>query len=138
MDGLEDKISAFLSSPGAMEQVLSMAKALGGGEGGSDDAPEESERHSEDSGLGGLGALGSLGGLGDMLGGVDPATLSKIMGLLGEYNKKDDRRENLLKAVKPYLRKERQDNVGRALQIVKLARTAQSALGEGNLLGKLF
>ena len=130
MDGFEDKISALLSSPDAMDKVMSMAKALGA----SQESAEPEDRAPRGSSGGGLDALaaltsgGGLGGLGELLGGVDPQTIGKIMGLMGEFNKRDDRRETLLNAVKPYLRPERQDKIGKAVQIVKLARTARSAL----------
>jgi hypothetical protein len=113
LDGFEDKISAFLSSPGAMEQVMDMAKALSGGGGEEAEAPEEPE---------------------NPLGGLDPAMLQKLMGLMKTYNQSDDRRETLLRAVTPYLRPERQSKMGRAVQIVRIARTAKSALGENGLL----
>ena len=133
MDGFDDKIAALLSSPDAMDKVMNMAKALGASGG-----DNETERHApgddterEASGLGSLASLASGGALGDLLGGMDPAMLGKMIGLMGEYNKTDDRRENLLKAVRPYLKPERQEKIGRAVQIVKLARTARSAIGNG-------
>lgn len=124
MDGLEAKLNRILSDPEALGSVLEMAKSLTGS--GKQEERAEPEGGREEPGEGGPGALG---GLGDLLGGMDPEMIGKLMGLVGEYSREDDRRTNLLSALKPYVRPERQSKMDRAAQIVKLARTARKALG---------
>ena len=71
-------------------------------------------------------------GLSELLGSADPATMGKLLGLLGEYTRDDDRRVLFLKALKPYLRPERAGKIERAGQLVRLARTAGKALESWN------
>lgn len=136
MDGLEAKLNKILSDPEALGSVLEMAKSLAGsdsgGDGGREAHPDERGRGAADDAPGlleGLAAPGGLGGLGELLGGMDPAMIGKLMGLVGEYTREDDRRTHLLQALKPYIRPERQGKMDRAAQIVKLARTARKAIG---------
>ncbi len=94
--------------------------------------PESSEDNTDDDSsdllsslLGGLGGMGGLGGL-SALSNLDPKLISGLLGLLSEYNKNDDERENLMRALKPYLRTERRHKLDRAAHLMKLARTARS------------
>ncbi len=140
MDGMEDKINAFLSNPDALDKVMNMARALGGG---GEPAPAKKEASAD-----GLGALTSLAsslggesssdkkgsssdGLGALLGGLqdmDPKLLSGLMGLISEYGNPDSGRESLLLALKPYLRSERQEKIDKAAQMMRMARTARLGL----------
>ena len=116
MDGIEDKLQKLLNDPEALGAVMNMAKGLtGGASGGGDERP--SVRGEEN------------GGLSSLLNGMDPATISKVMGLVGEYTRGDDRRTKLLEALKPYVRDERRGKLDRASNLVKIARTAGAALG---------
>lgn len=124
MEGMEDKLSALLSSPDVMEKVMGMARALGGS------SPETPPEEDPSPGSGAPPAQDAFGGL---LGTMDPKMLSGLMGLLGEYGGKEDPREKLLLALKPYLRKERQGKVDKAAQMVRLARTAR--IGMKTFLG---
>jgi len=118
MSEIEDKISAVLSNPEAMSKVMEAVKSLTGS---SSDSGTESVMKREDR---------SDSPLQGLLGGMDPKTMGSIMKLLGAYSGGDDRRLNLLTALKPYLRRERQDSIDRALQIMKLAKVAQVAMDE--------
>ena len=120
MDGFEEKLNRILSDPAALEKVASIAKGMGAHteRSGSEDAVHEAAD-------GGLGAL--LGGLGGN--GLDPRLMSGIIELMGEYSREDDRRAALLGALRPYVREARREKMDRAVQIVKLARTARAALG---------
>jgi hypothetical protein len=115
---MEEKLQKILNDPDALGAVMSMAKSLSSGTSESEETPETSK--TEDGGAGSDGLFG-------LLEGVDPEMLSKLMGLFGEYTRKDDRRTELLIALKPYLRGERAAKLDRAGQIVRLARTANKA-----------
>ena len=73
MSEFEEKLNAFLSNPDAMAQVMNLAQSLnlGGGEsqeatpGGGDAPPPQ----------GGV----NLSGLGDLLGGIDPKLLQRLL-----------------------------------------------------------
>ncbi len=114
MDGLEEKLNAFLSSPDAMEKVMGMAKSLGVGS--KEESPPEPS------------VSGGTGGLLDGLAGLDPKLLSSVMKLMSEYNSGSDHREKLLLSLRPYVRNERQQKLDRAAQIIRLARTVKSGL----------
>ncbi|MBQ8004409.1 MAG: hypothetical protein IJ299_04885, partial [Oscillospiraceae bacterium] len=62
--------------------------------------------------------------------GLDPAMLSKIMELIGNYSAEDDRRIRLLGAIRPYLKDEDSFHIDRAIHIVKLSRVAKGVLAE--------
>ena len=65
--------------------------------------------------------------LGDMASGMDPELISKLMGLLNNYNA-DDRRIRLLSAMRPYVKESDGFHIDRAIRIVKLAHVAKGAL----------
>ena len=123
MDGMENKIQRILNDPEAMSAVMSMAKSLGASGSSSvpSQDPPEAPPEAEPDGAG-------LGGLSDLLGNMDPATMGKMMGLLGEYTRSDDHRVVFLRALKPYLRTERAEKIDKASQMVRIARTASKAL----------
>ena len=118
MSEIEDKISSVLSNPDAMGKVMEAVRSLAGSSGSGSDAAQKKDDSAP---------AGALQGL---MSGIDPKTMGSMMKLLGAYTGGDDRRLALLTALKPYLRPERQDNVDRALQIMKLAKVAQVALDE--------
>ncbi len=150
MASMEDKISSLLSSPEAVEQLMSVVKSLASD---SDSAQAEStsgagvaqdsdgqrfEPAFNPSGglpddLGGIlskltgHGSGSGGGLGGS--GIDPKMMSLMMKLLSSYSSGDDDKARLLYAIKPYIRSERQEKIDKAIQIVRLAKVAKVALG---------
>lgn len=112
MAELENMIESVMSSPESMSKIMDIVKMFGGGE-------EEKTPVKEES----APPLPTLGG---QTGGFDPAMLSKIIELLGNYNADDDRRIRLLGAIRPYLKDEDSFHVDHAIQIVKLSRVAKS------------
>lgn len=128
MAELEDKLNAILGDPQAMGQILSMARALSGGEGPAHpqepDGPAPPPEETPPSPLSGSPA-GDLGGL---LGDLDPELLQKGLTLLQTYRTGDDRREALLNALAPYLSPQRRETLERARRIVRLTRVAAQAL----------
>ena len=56
-----------------------------------------------------------------LLGGTDPKLMMRLLPLLQELNRdSDSNARQLLTALRPYLRPERQDRVERALQLARL------------------
>ena len=104
MSELEDRLQAVLSDPAELDRLTQMASRLMGSLG--DPPPEKAEDPPEpDSG------------------GLSPALLSKVMGVL-----KGKGRAPLLDGVGPYLDEERRHRLERALRLASTARLAGSAL----------
>lgn len=103
MDFMIDSIKEFLDSPGAGEKISSLLGAFGGGE--KEEQKEATEIKND----------------------LDDIPVEKIMKLLGAYrsvSREDDARINLLRAIKPYVRKSRSESVETAIKLLSLARLA--------------
>ena len=123
MEGFEEKLNHILGDPKAMEQIMSLAHALGG-----DVEPEKTpvpppEEEQVTPTFSGEGVLGEL----------DPRLLQIGMRLLGEYQKKDDQKAALLAALRPFVREKRYSGLDKAIQAVRFSRIIRVALEE---LGK--
>ncbi len=134
MAELEDNLNAILSNPEAMDQIVSIAKALtGGGTAAAQPvqpAPSSPPNPPNPASGPDLSALMGLlgGGSGtDSAGGLDPALLQTAVRLFSEYSAVDDRKVALLNALKPFLKPERYAKIDRAVQIAKLARVIRVA-----------
>lgn len=131
MSELEEKLSAILSNPQAMGQIMSLAQSLGGG--GSDKASEEKSRPvspppAEQDDSPDLSALlGNHPGGGES-GGLDPRLLTLASRVMEEYQREDDGRAVLLQALRPYVKEKRYAKLNRAIQIARLSRLVRVAL----------
>ena len=122
MAEFEEKLNQILSSPQAMEQIMSLANSLSG-ESETPAAPPEGQSVPSE----GL-SLPSAGGLSGLVGSLDPEMISKVMTLLSTYQSGSDEKTRLLEAMKPFLRPERQSKLDRAVQITRLSRVIRSAM----------
>lgn len=85
----------------------------------------EKKQEKEPSGGDGLGGLlSSLTG-GEGPGSIDPALLLKAGQAISKMNGQPDDRYILLNALKPYLRRERQERIDEAVRILNLLRLAE-------------
>ncbi len=111
MAELEKMLGSFMSSPENMEKIMGIVNMLGGNGGGEEkklpvptnDAPPN---------------------------GIEPEMFSKVMELLRQYNADGDRRIKLLGALRPYIAKEDEAHIDRAIRIVKLSLVAKNLLGD--------
>ena len=95
MDDLNEKITALLSDPSAIEGIRNMAAGLLGG--GEPEIKSEPTHEQPDIDIG------------------------KIMGIMGKLNKREnDERTSLLLALKPHISEKRRERVDRAIKILKL------------------
>jgi hypothetical protein len=119
MDNFDEKLNQLLQNPEALAQVAALAKGMGGGQGAAaaPQAPSAPGAPNLDPGI-----LGALSGL-------DPKMLGSIAGLLGDLTAQDDRRAQLLAALRPYVRRQRQEKMDRAVQLLQLSKAAKRALG---------
>lgn len=136
MAEFDEKLNSILSNPDAMSQIMQLAQSLGGNGGGtqqSASAPPPQDQPGQQPGQ----AWGPpppqqsspppAGGGGDLLsslmggGGLDPGLLSRLLPLIQELGgQRDSNARNLLYALRPYLRSDRQEKVERALQLARL------------------
>ncbi len=149
MSEFEDTLNAILSNPDAMNQVMQLAQSIGGSghgtpkEGGAAEGDGRTGAGAgngppsgggTDAGGGGpLGVPGNLGNLGDLLGGLDPKMLSRLLPLLGEMNQGNDERMQLLYALRPFLKPERAakvDRAAKAARLLSMGRKLLSAIGD--------
>lgn len=137
MAEFDEKLNSLLSNPDAMSQIMQLAQSLSGGEqqesppappssapafslsdlfqSGPQAAPEKSRGGTPQAGFPSGDLLSSL------TGGVDPGLMLKLLPLVQELGAgQDSHARQLLYALRPYLREERQDKVERALQLARL------------------
>nr|WP_325211946.1 hypothetical protein [uncultured Oscillibacter sp.] len=125
MAEFDDKLNSILSNPDAMSQIMQLAQSLGGASpasssppgGQSGPQPEQAWEPPPQSAPppAGAGLLSSL----MSGGGMDPGLLSRLLPLIQELGG-DSNARNLLYALRPYLRSDRQEKVERALQLARL------------------
>lgn len=110
MDQMEDKLNSILGNPQMMQQIMSMAQALGAG---SPEPPREDPppppKPSAPMGL-------------------DVGTIQKLIGIARQSGI-DKNQQALLKALAPYLSRERIAKLEKAMRAAKLAALASTALG---------
>ena len=120
MGEFEEKLNAILSNPDALAQVAALAQSLGQGDGGTPQeappapppAPEPPE------------------GIGGLLGSLDSAALQRFLPVLGELNSpRRGQREQLLYALRPFLKESRRDKVDKALQVARILHLGKQFLG---------
>ena len=125
MDNFDEKLNKLLADPEALARVAELARGFQGAQGaagGAETPPPAQDAAPPPGGNVDPGILGALGNL-------DPKTLGSIAGLLGDLTAKDDRRAQLLGALRPYVRKGRQEKMDRAVQLLQLSKAARRALG---------
>lgn len=110
MSEMEDKLGAILNNPQMMQQIMSMAQSIGNGS-----APEQKQETS---------AIATPS--------FDPGMLKSIAGLAGNSGI-DKNQQTLLRALGPYLSKDRIQKLEKAMRAAKMARAASAFLGSGAL-----
>ena len=112
MDGIEDKVGAILNNPEMMQQIISMAQTLGQSQNSSQQELPKTETTS--------------------LPNFDPQMLQQISSLANQGSVTNEE-QALLKALKPYLSRERVGKLEKAMRAAKMARFASSFLNSGGL-----
>ena len=116
MDDLEEKIQAVLNDPQQMQEIFSLARSLGlelPAEGGPPDgkAPEPPKDMTPQAGM-------------PLPGGMS----APVTQLLEQAGKLEKKQENLLNALKPFLKPARREKIDRAMQSARLSHLAGYAL----------
>lgn len=115
MAELEDKLNALLSDPDSMAQVMQMAQQLSATMG--QDSPAEPAPTPPPSSP-------------SLLEGLDPKLLTRLMPLVKEYSQSNSQTMQLLMALRPFLKPEKQEKVARAAQLSHLIHIGKKFLLE--------
>ena len=126
MADFEETLNQILSSPQAMEQIMSLAGSISG-------SLDQQEQSPPASGQEQPQALTP-----SPLSGADPALLGRFLPLLKAYQQgNDDDKTRLLEAMRPFLKPERAGKLDQAIRITRLSRVIRSAMellrGEGDV-----
>lgn len=127
MSELDEKLNQLLSDPGSMAQVMKLAQELSGtlGGGGQADSPSHSPPKPSNQ-----PSPSPPPGGPDALGGLDPKLLGRILPLLQAYGQTNSNTQQLLTALRPFLREEKQEKIQRAAQLARLIHLAKKFLTE--------
>ena len=120
MEDMQEKLNSILGNPEMMQKIMSMAQSFGqSSEQNRHETPENSPSQPTKP---------------PPSAGIDPAMLQKIAGF-AQQSGIDRNQQALLKALRPYLSKERIIKLEKAMRAAKVAGFASSALGG---MGSLF
>lgn len=112
MSELEDKLQAMLDDPSAMGRIFEMAQQLSSTM--SPTAEKTQEKRPP--------------GLGDL--GLDAQTIAKLLPLVQELRTNNTQSSQLLFALRPYLKEEKQAKVERAIKLAHLFHVGKKAVKE--------
>ncbi len=117
MAEFDEKLNNILSNPEAMSQIMQLAQSLGGGQASASPPPQQQPPQQQPAWNPPPG--GDL--LSSLAGGMDAGLVSRLLPLIQELGgQRDSNARNLLYALRPYLRSDRQEKVERALQLARL------------------
>lgn len=117
MDDMTQQLGAILNNPQMMQQIMSMAQALG------QNAPPPPEPPRPDPPKPSVPALA---------GSVDPVMLQRIFQLV-QRSGIDKNQQALLKALNPYLTRERIMKLEKAMRAAKIASLASTTLSSAGI-----
>lgn len=117
MEDMEGKLNAMLNYPEAMQRIIQMAQQLSGG--GQSAPPPPPPQKSDTS------AAES--------GGFDPLLLARLLPLMQELRQSNSQTTQLLYALRPFLKEEKQPKVERAAKLARLICIGKRLLTEGGL-----
>ena len=120
MSELDEKLNALLSDPGSMAQIMQLAQQLSGSMGG-EGAPQSAPASPPPAPTPSPSPLGA----------IDPQALAKYLPLLQELTRDTSQTTQLLYALRPFLKEEKQDKVARAAKLARLITIGKRFLTEG-------
>ena len=112
MDNMEAQIGSILGNPEMMQKIMAMAQTLNGQSESPPQQPPQSNSPAEQ----------------------DMAMLQSLSGI-AKHSSIDQQQQNLLRALHPYLSRERIQKLEKAMRAAKMAKFAAAALGaQGGML----
>ena len=133
MAEFDDKLNSLLSNPDAMSQIMQLAQSLSGDTQQQSAAPPPPQPPPHPPSGGQTGTQNPFSGdlFSALGGGMDPKLMLKLLPLIQELGgQKDSHARQLLLALRPYLREERQEKVERALHLARLVHIGKKFLSE--------
>ena len=106
MSQMEEKLNSVLNNPQTMQQIMSMAQSLG-----AQPQPEQPPKT-------------------DPMPEIDLGMLQRLSGLASQGTI-DQNQQSLLKALRPYLTRERIEKLEKAMRAAKMARMASGLISSG-------
>ena len=123
MAEFDDKLNSILSNPDAMAQIMQLAQSIGGADASPVQQPQQAQQTPPAERSGDL--------LSSLAGGLDSKLLLRLIPLIQELGgQRDSNAKQLLYALRPYLKPERQEKVERALQLARLFHLGKKFLSE--------
>lgn len=110
MSEIEDKLNAVLNNPQMMQQIMAMAQSMGSQSPPKEEAPLKNDTFPD----------------------IDIGMLQKLSGF-ARQGSIDKNQQTLLKALGPYLSRERIHKLEKAMRAAKMARMASGFIGSGAL-----
>ena len=110
MSEMEEKLNSVLNNPQMMQQIMEMAQSMNSSTPKKEETPQKNDTPLE----------------------IDLGMLKKLSGFAGQSNI-DKNQQSLLKALGPYLSRERITKLEKAMRAAKMARLATSLMGSGAL-----
>ena len=114
MAEFDEKLNSLLADPNAMSQIMQLAQSLSGGGEQTQAPPPPPPAAPPVPTPPGPDLLSSLAG------GLDPKLIMRFLPLIQELGNQNSNARQLLYALRPYLRPERQEKVERAIQLARL------------------
>ena len=108
----EQQLQQILNDPQSMGRIMQMAQQLSGG--GAGEAPPPEQTASPDPEL-------------------DTATVARLLPLIREWRKPNTQASQLLYALQPYLKPEKQGKVEQALRLAHIIHIGKKAVTDGGL-----
>ena len=125
MSELDEKLNALLSDPNSMAQVMQLAQQLSGTFGSASQPasasppppppPQQPPQPSFDT---------------SFLGGLDPKLIGRFLPLIQEYTQSNSNTTQLLYALRPFLKAEKQYKIERSAKLARLIHLGKKFLSE--------
>ncbi len=122
MDDINEKLNTLLSDPDSMARIMQLAQQLSGSVGG--DTPAQQPQQPAPPPASPPIPVPPLGGL-------DPQAIVKYLPLLQELTRDTSQTTQLLYALRPFLKDDKQDKVARAAKLARLITIGKRFLTEG-------
>ena len=119
MSELDEKLNALLSDPGSMAQIMQLAQQLSGSMGGDTAQPAAASA-----------AASPPPPPPAPLGGIDPQTIARYLPLLQELTRDTSQTTQLLYALRPFLKEEKQGKIQRAARLARLIHVGKKLLAD--------
>lgn len=127
MSEMDEKLNTLLSDPGSMARIMQLAQQLSGTMGGAEkitpEPPPPPPADPEDQTGGGTVGFGRIGRAGPGAAGKAPAAAQ-------EYGRSNSASMQLLNALRPFLKPEKQGKVERAAHLARLIHLGKKFLSE--------